>query len=303
MTDAVAVGECMLELSGTGDRTWRLGAAGDTYNTGVYLARLGVPTAYLTALGADPFSAGMRDTWASEGLDTSLVLTDPDRLPGLYAIRTDDAGERSFFYWREQSAARRLFGLPGVDEALTSAAQAKLLYLSGITLSLFDKSGLARLADLCASVRAQGGDVAFDPNYRPRGWSGPSAARAAIAEIAPFVTIALPTFEDEAALHGDAQPEATVERWRNLGAREVVAKLGPAGCLIADADSQKRITTQATTAVDTTGAGDSFNAGYLAARRAGRPQAEAASFGNRLAGEVVRHRGAIMPRENMPTLA
>jgi len=300
---AVAIGECMLELSDAGNRTWRMSTAGDTYNTSVYLSRLGVRTAYLTALGTDPFSAEMRQTWEIEGLDTSLVLTAPDRLPGLYAIRNDEIGERSFFYWREQSAVRSLFSLPGIDMALASAGRAQVLYLSGITLSLFDRPGLVRLAELCTAVHAQGGDVAFDPNYRPRGWRDPSVARATIAEFAPLVTIALPTLEDEVALHSEARAEETIERWRRSGAREIAVKMGPQGCIVADAASMWSIPTKAASALDTTGAGDSFNAGYLAARRAGRPLVDAAAYGNRLAGEVIRHLGAIMPREQMPALS
>jgi len=277
-----------------------MGFAGDTYNTSVYLSRLGLKTAYLTALGLDPFSLEMRETWDAEGLDTSLVLTAPDRLPGVYAILTDEAGERSFFYWREQSAVRRLFSLSGIDAALDLAADTRLLYFSGVTLSLFGKQGLARLADLCTAVRARGGDIGFDPNYRPGGWRSPSAARAVIAAFAPFITIALPTFEDEAALYGDTTAEATIERWRQFGCREVVVKLGPEGAIVADETAHCAIPTKPSVASDTTGAGDAFNAGYLAARRCGRSQADAAAYGNRLAGEVVQHRGAIMPREHMP---
>jgi 2-dehydro-3-deoxygluconokinase len=291
----------MLELSSAGDRMWRMGPAGDTYNTSVYLSRLGVATAYLTALGADPFSTEMRERWAAEGLDTSLVLTEPDRVPGLYAIRTDEAGERSFFYWREQSAVRRLFDLPGIDAALASAARAKLVYLSGITLSLFDKPGLMRLVELCAAVRAHGGDVAFDPNYRPRGWRSPAAAHAAISNLAPFVSVALPTFDDELALIGEGSPEETGDRWLRSGAREVVVKLGPRGCLVAT--EYHRATLPPPVAVkpkDTTGAGDAFNAGYLAARLKGAAPALAAAAGNRLAGEVVQHAGAIIDPAHMP---
>lgn len=295
----VAVGECMLELRADGDH-WRLGHGGDTFNTALYLARLGEDVAYLTAIGDDPFSAAMRAGWAAEGLRLDLVLTAPRRLPGLYAIRTDAAGERSFHYWREQAAVRDLFRLPGCADALERAAGARLLYTSGITLALFDASGRDALTALARRVRDAGGDVAFDPNYRPKAWSAPEAARAAIAAFAPLVTTVLPTFDDEAALHGDADPDATRARWRSAGARDIVVKLGPAGCMLDDG----RIVAPAAplTPVDTTGAGDAFNAGYLAARRRGVPAADAAVFANRLAGRVIGCRGAILPRRDMTDL-
>ncbi len=296
----VAVGECMLELMREGDH-WRLSHSGDTFNTALYLTRLGLPVAFLTALGDDPFSAEMLAAWRTEGLDTELVLTGAGRLCGLYAIQTDAVGERSFHYWRAQSAARELLRLPGSAEALARAEAASLLYLSGITLSLFDAADLNRLADAARRVLDRGGEVAFDPNYRARGWASADAARKAIEALAPQVSIALPTFEDEAALHGDTHPRQTLVRWREAGAREVVVKLGAAGCLLDD--GRVIAPTAALSPVDTTAAGDAFNAAYLAARRRGWTQPAAAAFANRLAGRVILHRGAILPPAEMADLA
>jgi 2-dehydro-3-deoxygluconokinase len=299
----ISIGECMLELAKDGAGRWQLGHAGDTFNTSLYLCRLGLNVGYLTALGTDPFSEEMRCEWKREGLDTSLVLTDPKRLPGLYAIRTDRFGERNFFYWRQTSAVRRLFTLAGIDAALDTAREARLLYLSGITLSLFDEDGIARLLEVCAAVRSRGGQIAFDPNYRPAGWESPASARAIMKSLAPLVTIALPTFDDEAALHGDRTPDATIERWHRHGAGEVVVKLGSRGSLISNRGMITSVQANAhVLATDTTGAGDAFNAGYLAARWYGASIIAAGTYANRLAGEVVRHPGAIMPLEHMPSL-
>lgn len=292
----IAIGECMLELTRDQDR-WRLGCAGDTFNTALYLARLGVPTAYLTALGCDPFSQDMLAEWRADGLDTSLVLTHPARLPGLYAVRNDADGERHFYYWRQHSAVRGLFSLPGIEAALGRVRAAPQLYLTGITLSLFDSQGRAQLNETAAAVRAAQGEVIFDPNYRAGGWSGIEEARAAIRALAPAVTIAMPTFSDEAVLFGDASPSHTVVRWRDWGAAQVIVKLGAEGCLISCAQGTRLVPAVAVPAViDTTAAGDSFNAGFLAARRAGQDSLQAAGAANRLASLVIQHRGAILPR-------
>lgn len=299
----VAVGECMLELSRAlpGGDAWRLRHGGDTLNTAVYLARLGEETAYLTALGTDSFSDGMRRDWAAEGIDIGLVLTHPDRLPGLYLIETDGNGERRFHYWRDRSAARALFACVGAAAAIERAAGAELLYLSGITLSLFAPADRATLVELCQRVRGGGGQVAFDPNYRPRGWSSPEAARAAFAELAPLVSIALPTFEDEALLHGDATPERTQARWLSAGADEVAIKLGVRGAAVGEGGALAEVPAAGNPSPrDTTGAGDAFNAAYLVARRQGRSPATAAAEGNALAAAVIRQPGAIIPRATMP---
>src|SRR5580658_1126577 len=215
----------MLELTREAQH-WRVSYAGDTFNTAVYLSRLGVPTAYMTALGADPFSQDMRAEWQAEGLDTTLALTDAARLPGLYAVRNDADGERHFYYWREKSAARQLFSLPGIEAVLARARGSPQLYLSGITLSLFDHSGRAQLNDIAVAVRAGRGEVIFDSNYRAKGWASAEEARGAIRALASTVDIAMPTFSDEAAMFGDTSPADTVARWREWGATQVIVKLG-----------------------------------------------------------------------------
>lgn len=298
--NVIAFGECMLEVTGGFGGPARLGYGGDTLNTALYLARLGAAPAYLTALGRDPYSVELRREWAKEGVRLDYVLEHPDRLPGLYAIRTGPDGERSFHYWRNESAARALFEIEGVDAALDAAAQCDLLHLSGITLSLFGPEHRARIVSLARSVRARGGRVSFDPNYRPRGWSGADAARTAIAELAPHVSIALTTLEDEAALHGESPEEVVAERWRLAGADEAIVKLGARGAYVSWARGDAHVEQGAVAARDTTGAGDSFNAAYLAARLSGSGALAAARSGNALAREVVMHPGAIIPREAMP---
>ena len=295
----IAVGECMLELRPDTDR-WQLGHSGDTFNTAVYLARLGERVAYWTALGDDPFSLQMRNSWHAAGLDTSLVLTVPGKLPGLYAICNDAAGERSFYYWREQAAVRELFTAAGSPGALGRASAAELLYMSGITLALFGTAGRGVLMECARAVRAAGGEVAFDPNYRASLWQSPAAARQAMLAFAPVVSIALPTFGDEALLHEDCQPRDTTARWLAYGAKEVIVKLGMHGCMLADGEAVRPA--EPLLAVDTTAAGDAFNAAYLAARRQHIEVRRAACFANRLAGRVITHRGAIIPSSAMSDL-
>jgi len=298
----VAIGECMLELVRVGD-DWRLNHAGDVFNTALTMRRLGVPVAFLSALGVDPFSVEMHAAWLREQIDTTMVLTDATRLPGLYAIRTDAGGERSFYYWRERSAVRRLFELPGFEAAIARACNARLLYLSGITLSLFQDPERARLVEIARTVRARGGRVVFDPNYRAAGWPDQHAACAAFAALAREASIVLPTFADENLLFGDTAAERTVQRYQALGAEEVVVKLAARGCLVATAAQCEYLAPPSTvTALDTSGAGDAFNAAYLAARLVGRSPSEAARAGNMLAGEVVRYPGAILPLERITAL-
>ena len=109
MTTAVSIGEVMIELKREPDGRFALAFGGDSFNTAVYLARCGIDTAYVTALGDDRWSDEVVALAEAEGIETSAILRVPGRLPGLYLIETDAAGERTFFYWRETSPARNLF--------------------------------------------------------------------------------------------------------------------------------------------------------------------------------------------------
>jgi 2-dehydro-3-deoxygluconokinase len=291
---AVLIGEGMLELSQDGD-AWRLGYGGDTLNTAIHLARTGIPTAYLTALGADPFSQRMKRDWGGEGLDTAMVLSDPGRSAGLYAIATDPQGERSFAYWRSDSAARHLFDCDGIGAALDQAVTADLLAFSLISLAILPPEGRERLLLLARKVRARGAIVAFDGNYRPRLWAAPEKARAARDAAIACATIGLPTLEDEAALSGSADAAAVAAHWQGLGCAETVVKLGAQGCLLPDGTILAPNETLAP--VDTSGAGDAFNGGYLAARLRDASPLAAAREGHALAGWTIMRRGAIPPRD------
>jgi 2-dehydro-3-deoxygluconokinase len=280
----------MLELAKAGDE-WRLGYGGDTLNTAIHLARLGHKVRFLTALGGDPFSDGTKSKWEAEGIDCSLVLTDPARHLGLYAVSTDADGERSFTYWREASAARGMFTLPESERALAEAARADVLYFSLITLAILPPAGRAALLTLAGEVRAAGGRVAFDSNYRPRLWSDPAEASAARYAAVAVADIGLPTLEDEAALGGSTDACELTAEWCRIGCRETVVKLGANGCLLPDCSiiAPNRVVCP----VDTSGAGDAFNAGYLDARLAGASPQDAARAGHALAAWTIMRPGAI----------
>jgi 2-dehydro-3-deoxygluconokinase len=295
-----SIGECMIEFSAAGSGLFARGFGGDTLNTALYLSRLGIATSYVTALGDDALSEAMLTAWRAEGIATDEVMRLPGRLPGLYMIERDAQGERSFLYWRDRAPAREFFDR--VDDAvLERLSRFDLLYFSGISLSLYGDTGRARLRELLEATRGNGGKVAFDGNYRPRGWSSVGIARRAFGEILPLVDLALPTLEDEQALFADADADSCIARLRGAGIKEIVVKRGGLGCRIfADGDCLDVPPPKVVQPVDTTAAGDSFNAGYLAARFSGASAVDAARAGHRLAGVVIMSPGAVIPREAMP---
>jgi 2-dehydro-3-deoxygluconokinase len=300
-TRVIAVGEVMIEMARAGDGRFAMGCGGDTFNTAVYLARAGIDVTYATALGDDPYSDSIVSMAAAEGVKTDLMLRVPGREPGLYLIETDSKGERRFTYWRDKAPARELFELAEWGRVAEAMVGARLIYFSGITLSLYSNQGLGRFLAVLEMARRQGVKVAFDGNFRPRGWKGDTGrTRTVFNEALKRVDIALPTYDDEAVLWGDPSPEATVTRLQAFGIGEIVVKNGPNSALVSSGGRQEFVPPpEVVTPIDTTAAGDSFNAGYMAARLAGENPAAAATAAHRLAGEKIRHRGAIMPRAAM----
>jgi 2-dehydro-3-deoxygluconokinase len=299
MTQVASIGECMIELKQAGGGLYSRGYGGDTLNTAVYLARLGVEVDYITALGDDPMSDEMVRGWAAEGVGTLQVLRLPGKLPGIYLIGTDDMGERRFFHWRETSAVRGLMDLPVTADILNSLAGYGMVYLSAVTLSLYNENARGRLIAALRRARERGTRIAFDTNFRVRGWPDLDIARAVFAEVFEAADIVLASTEDLAPLYPQESNDSLMAR---ISSPEAVLRLlEPASILRVDGVSHEVKAEPVTDpVVDTTAAGDSFSAAYIAARLAGAEPVEAAQAGHRLAGVVVCHPGAIIPRPAMP---
>lgn len=298
-----AIGECMIELSRSASDSdnWKLGFAGDTFNTIWALRALIAPDGkadYVSAFGDDPFSRDQLEFLTSNGITTAASPIIPGARPGLYAITLTGA-ERSFTYWRADAAARQLAN--DADALAKSLDKQSLVYLSGITLAILEPTARQTLFKALGVARSNGAKIAFDPNYRPRLWTDAETAKAAIAQALAVTDIALPTFPDEQALYGDASPQITAERLAATGIGEIVVKDGDQPCLVVTAGQQNSVPALRVDAVDTTGAGDSFNGGYLAARLNGLAPAEAAAVAHRVAAAVVQVRGALAPVETLRT--
>lgn len=295
-----SVGECMLELSGRENDQWAMGFGGDAFNTLWTLRALvprNVPCDFVSGFGDDPFSRDQIDFFSRGGIGVAHSPKIAGARPGLYAITLEGA-ERSFTYWRSQSAARALASDP--DALMKSLENRALIYLSGITLAILERDDRAVLLDVLRSVRSRDCRIAFDPNYRPRLWTTPEEARLATQEALGLSDIALPTFSDQQALFGDTTPHQTVTGMRSAGVGEIVVKDGSDPALIAHPGRMERIEAiEVRAPVDTTGAGDAFNGAYLAARLDGDEPGEAARKAHRVAGAVVQVRGALAPPETL----
>lgn len=292
----VCIGECMVEFARRDDGLWVQGFAGDTLNVAWAMRALlpgGAAVDYVTRVGRDPMSEAMVAMLRQAGIGTAHVGRDPERAIGLYTIQTDAQGERSFAYWRGMSAARRLAADGGALEA--AMAGADLIYLSGITLAILPPEDRARLLTHLGERGQRGWRVAFDPNIRPRLWEDMETARTAIMKAAVRADILLPTHEDEAAAFGDRDAGATLARYAGAGVPEVVVKDGvrPTQWRCGQARGVCPVP-PAARVIDTTGAGDGFNGGYLSARLGGQGAEAAVGQAQRIAARVVGVRGALV---------
>lgn len=292
----LCIGECMIEISDAGGGLYRRGFAGDTFNTAWYARRLlpdGWRVGYCSCIGADAASEEMAAFMAGEGIDTTTLRRVPERSVGLYMISLDK-GERSFSYWRSQSAAR-LLAADG-DWLREALGGGDVLYFSGITLAILDPAGRETLCAALADARAAGARVAFDTNLRPRLWQDRPTMQEGMRAGAAVADIVLPSFDEEQILFGDTDPNETIARYRDLGAGIVAVKDGGGALRLWDGGQTHVLPpVEVRDVVDSTAAGDSFGAAFLAALCTGSAPIEAATGAMALAAQVIQSRGALVP--------
>lgn len=298
------IGECMIELRGLPPNLVQ-GYAGDTLNTAIYLSRLlgkRAQVSYMTAIGVDPFSDGMLAMWQGEGIDCHYVQRSKERNPGLYTISVDKTGERSFQYWRSEAAARFMFEGENGRQNLASLKDFDWIYLSGITLAILPADSRALLFAALEQARNAGARIAFDNNFRPLLWPNLQQALTVYDKILKMTDLALLTLDDEQAMRDGENETEVISRCLDCGVKEIVLKRGAQECIVQTPQTQLLVPANHVEYIaDTTAAGDSFSAAYLAARIYGLASDKAGEWGHRLAGEVIRHPGAIIGKEFMPS--
>lgn len=320
------LGECMVEIKRIGGHL-KQSFGGDTLNTALYAARLArqagqvqrvgptptkasvmmdtaISVSYFSALGSDSMSNAMLAAWREEGIGVAHVAQYSDKLPGLYMIENQPCGERDFHYWRNDSAARVWLTRSDEDALFETLKSFDLIYLSGITVAIQSSENHAKLMRLLTRLKQVGCKIAFDTNYRPILWVTTALAQSRFEQLYRLTDIALLTLEDEQLLFGDSGLHSAMARLSSFGMEQVVLKMGSAGCAVITKGETHFVPTQVVEhVVDTTAAGDSFNAAYLYQWLISGDANVAAQAGHRLAGEVIGHKGAIIPIEAMPNLA
>jgi 2-dehydro-3-deoxygluconokinase len=290
--DLVALGEAMVEFNqahADDPRTYLQGFGGDTSNTAIAAARLGVRSGYVTRVGSDAFGRWLLALWREEGVDTRGVAEDAGAPTGVYFVSHGPKGHE-FTYLRSGSAASRMAPDNVAHEVVRDA---RVLHLSAISQAISASACDACFAAM-QTAREAGGRVAYDTNLRLKLW--PLArARAVIRATLPLADWVLPSLDDAAILFGHDRAEAIVDDCHAAGAPQVVLKMGAAGCLVSDGKRRERIAAHTVECIDATGAGDCFDGAFLARVLAGDDAFAAARYANAAAALATTGYGAVAP--------
>jgi 2-dehydro-3-deoxygluconokinase len=295
----VLIGECMLELRQSAPEVMHTSYAGDTYNTAVYLKRAFVhqQVRFATVIGEDKISQQMTQAFISEGINTDLVYRHNEKHLGVYLIQTDKSGERSFIYWRENSAATTLMDY--VDDALLQGlCAADLLFFSGISLAMLKAETRPAFWQMLEKLKQAGVKIAFDPNYRPRLWQDKQTAKQEFAKAFAIAHLVLPGVDDFKQLYELQELNDILTFCQPFDIEELVIKDGASSVHCQTANKLLHFPVKKVSkVVDTTSAGDSFNGVYLGARLAGHDIEQAVTLASGAAGIVIQYSGAIIPAD------
>lgn len=302
MKNIFLFGECMIELMAASKdqpaNTMKQSFAGDVFNTAVYLKRTfsEQKVHLVTAVGQDKFSVDMIEYFKSENIGTDFVYQSETKIPGLYSIQLDDQGERSFTYWRENSAARQVMQHI-TDEAISRLSIGDMFFFSGISLAVIEPSARAGFWNLIDRLKAAGVKIVFDPNYRPRLWSSPKEAQDQFELALEKSDLSLPGVDDFEQLFGMKTAEEVNNYCQQFALNELIIKNGEQGILVVlNGEITHFAITPVENVVDTTSAGDSFNGVYLGARLEGRSVVDSIALASKAAGFVIQHKGAIVDK-------
>ncbi|MCY7297198.1 sugar kinase [Alteromonas sp. a30] len=296
MKQIVIFGECMVELINKDANTMLKSYAGDTYNTAIYLKRCAPAThvSYMTTVGSDFLSDELMLRMGEEEICTEYVYRSETLNLGLYMVRNDHQGERTFAYWRDNSAAKQTLNVMNSD-----LKDVGLFYFSGISLAILDDAQRDKLFSQLTRLKAQGTKIVFDPNYRERLWKNPEDARLWTDKAYAISDLAFPGSDDHLMLYGHTSNDDIFQHLAPFNIANIVIKKGPEGVHIQSGGEYFIVPVERLAkVVDATAAGDAFNGGFLAAYLQGRDLTDAVAFGAKVSANVISYLGAIIPKEN-----
>jgi 2-dehydro-3-deoxygluconokinase len=287
--DLIGIGECLVEFSDIGNGQYQIGYSGDVLNALAAAGRLGLSTGLLSATGDDPFTEGLRHILNVEHIDLSHAPILEGKPNGVYFLSIDAMGLPTFHFLRKNSAARDMFNAQPLASLIEYARSARALLFSSIPLAVIkDRDKLLEL------MRAVKGEtiLAFDLNIRRILWDDLNELVALLSQLAPLIDALFITNEDDTILFGPRHATDALTDYVRRGFRQVVIRRGGLPTLVSsDGESFEVPVPHVANIIDTTGAGDAFDAGYIAAMLRNHQSYECAAMGNATAAVSLESRG------------
>lgn len=246
------------------------------------LAKLGVPVLLSCKVGKDSFGDFVYATAKAVGADVRGVVRDETVSTTVSIVCVSSTGERSFMYNPGSTSA---FGIEDVPDALLE--EADIVFVAGaMLLTAFDGEPCARLMQ---KARAMGKYTVMDT-----AWDFEDVWLPKVEAVLPALDLFMPSVEEAAKLTGEEEPHRIADRLFAMGARNVIIKLGKDGALFCPAGEERFVlpTYRSIKPVDTTGAGDSFCAGFLAGLAQGWDYRRSGAFANAVGTHCIMEVGA-----------
>jgi 2-dehydro-3-deoxygluconokinase len=213
-------------------------------------------------------------------------------------VVTDEEGERSFIYWRSDSAAKLTFSLLS-KEQLAKIKEANIVFLSGISLAILLPEQREMLWALIKEAKQSGAKIIFDPNYRPHLWESKEIAQQQTIKAFELSDQVLPGVEDLTGLFGKNTVQECLDYCAEFSFEEVILKQGADSVHVVNKYGHEEIKIKPSdNVVDTTSAGDAFNGLYLGSRLQNFSVKQSVEFANYGACQVIATPGAIMPKSS-----
>jgi 2-dehydro-3-deoxygluconokinase len=287
--DLIGIGECLVEFSDIGSGQYQIGYSGDVLNALAAAGRLGLSTGLLSAIGDDPFTDGLRHIFDIERLDLSHAPVLEGKPNGVYFLSIDAMSLPTFHFLRQNSAAREMFNCQSLDSLIAYVRSARALLFSSIPLAVIKDRD--KLFELLRAVRGET-ILAFDLNIRRVLWNDLNELGGLLGELAPMIDVLFITNEDDTILFGPRHASETLTEYVQRGFRQVVIRRGGAPTLVhSNGENFEVPVPHVQNIVDTTGAGDAFDAGYIAAMLRNHHAYECTSMGNATAAVSLESRG------------
>lgn len=295
MVEVVTIGETMVTFSPDQSgplryvHGFRKRLAGSESNVAIGLSRLGHSSGWISRVGDDEFGKFVIREVRAEGVDVSRVRTDPDYPTGIMFKEIREGNETKVYYYRKGSAASFMSPEDIDSEYLGSS---KILHITGIIPAL-SASCLDTMWKAIFIAKEKGVLVSFDPNIRLKLWSRDKAVET-LKKIIPYVDIISTGLDEASMLLGIHEPEKLIDSLLNLGVKYIALKMGAQGSWVSNADEKLKMDAfKIKNAVDPIGAGDAFDAGFLAGILENKPLAECGKLANAMGAFAVTTYGDI----------